>query len=733
MKVIVAEKPSVASEIKKVVGANNKCDGYYEGNGYAVTWCLGHLCGLKYPQDYDASLAEWTMETLPIIPKRFEYKVLPDKVEQFKIVANPLNSPDTDTIIEATDAEREGELIFRLVMMCSGCKQKNVYRLWINSLEDDAIRDGLRTMKPVSAYDNLYYSAACRQRADWLVGMNMSRYYSVAYDSTISCGRVQTPVLNFIVTRDLEIANFVPKDYFIITADMQTFKLTMNVETQAEANEVLNKCRGQNCVITKVEKKNHKKKAPHLYDLTTLQREANRLFGYSAEKALNITQALYEKKLLTYPRTDSRYITFNDKGNAIAVLKNLMTIGVYSKDAFRGITPASYNFDAIINDAEVSDHTAIIPTKRVSPDTISGLTDEEKSILRLVAYRLLEAVIEPYEYISVKVLGDIGGYEFGATGKEDVKNGWKNVERVFRTIIGKPEKEPVSLPALNENEAYQVFDLTSNPAKTQPPKHYTEDALLSAMETCGKKIPDDELKLAMKERGLGTPATRASIIEGLIHRNFVERKKSTLISTSKGRLFIAKVYPILKDPAMTGAWEKAIAEIRNGNMSPNDFMNRTTTFVNQFFNKVKTMPVDDPDAFKRDRIVGKCPICRAEVHELKKVYKCQNENCKWTLFKDICGKKITTAQAKKLLSKGKTDLIKGLKGKSGNEFSAYIRLNSEYKTSFEFPKNNTGGKGGTGKGKGKNSSDSYNGGGFKSYNDGDDDYGGYSEEGGDFY
>lgn len=701
MKVIVAEKPSVASDIAKVVHANSKRDGYFEGGGYRVTWCLGHLCTLKDPDDYDPVLKNWSMETLPIIPNRFGYKLISDKAQQFNVVKSLLNSSDTDTIIEATDAEREGELIFRLVLAVSGCKNTNIYRLWINSLEEEAIKDGLNSMKSYHEYDNLFYAAACRQRADWLVGINLTRYYSLAYNDQISCGRVQTPVLGFVVDRDREIENFIPKDYYIVTADMGNFKMSLNVDTQQEADMVLRDCYRKPCVITSVERKEHRKSAPHLYDLTTLQREANRFFGMSASATLDAAEELYLKKLLTYPRTDSRYITFQDKDQTVKVLNKLISDGFYDPNAVNSAN-GQFNFDIIVNDAEVSDHTALLPTVRITPDVFSGLPDAEKNILNLVCYKLLEAVSEPYEYIGIKVIGDIGGHEFSTTGKEDVRCGFKTIDRVFRRLIDKPEKEPVSLPSINEKDVYQVFDISTKSAKTQPPKRFTEDALLSAMETCGKNLSDDELKLAMKERGLGTPATRASIIDNLIKKGFIERSKGKLISTSKGRIFISKVVPKLRDPAMTAQWEKAISEIRNGNYNPNEFMANINKFVQSFFNFVKTKEIDDPDAFKRDRVVGKCPFCGSDVSEMKMSYSCENKDCKFVIWKNIQKnntKKISKSNAVKLLSKGKSDLVKGLKSAKGTEFSAYLVLDRETGSiRFEYPTNKSKGGGNRGNG-----------------------------------
>lgn len=693
MKVIVAEKPSVASDIAKVVKATSKKDGFFEGNGFRVTWCLGHLCTLKDPDDYDPELKKWRMETLPIIPQKFGYKIIGDKAQQFNVVKSLLNDPNTDTIIEATDAEREGELIFRLVLAVSGCKNTRIYRLWINSLEEDAIKDGLRSMKSIRAYDNLYYAAACRQRADWLVGINLTRYYSIAYNDQISCGRVQTPVLAFVVERDKEIENFVPKDYYIITADMGNFKMSLNVDTQQEADIVLRDCFRKPCVIRSVDKKEHRKSAPHLYDLTTLQREANRFFGLSASATLDAAEELYLKKLITYPRTDSRYITFQDKEQTVKVLNNLVGNGFYNDDAVK-CTNGRFNFDIIVNDAEVSDHTALLPTIRVTPDVYSSLPDNEKNILNLICYKLLEAVSDPYEYISIKVTGDIGGHEFTTTGKEDVRCGFKSIDRVFRKLIDKPEKEPVSLPSITAGEAYQVFDMTTKAAKTQPPKRFTEDALLSAMETCGKNLSDDELKLAMKERGLGTPATRASIIDNLIKKGFIERTKGKLISTSKGRIFISKVLPLLKNPEMTARWEKAISDIRNGEYNPNEFMASINSFVSEFFKFVSNREIDDPDAFKRDRIVGKCPWCSSEVSEKKMSFSCDNPDCKFVIWKNIQknnNKKISKAMAKKLLKSEKAGPVKGLMNKEGKEFAAFLLLDRETGSiRFEYPSNNKG-------------------------------------------
>ena len=604
MIVIVAEKPSVASDIAKVVGATERKDGYLEGNGYCVTWCYGHLCTLWEPEDYDDAYATWSLETLPIIPERFQYKVMEDKVKQFNVVSGLMNSPECTEIIEATDAEREGELIFRTVQICAKCHHKNIKRLWINSLEEDAIREGLATMKDYRDFDNLFYAALCRQRADWIIGMNLTRYYTVAYNDMLSCGRVQTPVLNFIVQRDFEVETFKPKKYFIVTADMGNFKLSLNCDTRQETEIINRDCYHKQCKIVKIEEKESKKNAPRLYDLTTLQRECNVLFGYSASQTLDIAQTLYESKLTTYPRTDSRYITYSQLDSTTEILDGLIDNNFYGfPDSF---SVSGLNMNVIVNEAKVSDHSAILPTKRVLTSDLSSLDQKLKNVLELICYRLLMSVMDPYEYLLINVEGDIGGHIFATTGRKDVREGYKRVERFYRQKVGKPEKEPAALPSLSIGSSYDVKNIETKEAQTKPPQRYTEAALLSAMENCGKTMDDDDLKSAMKDKGLGTPATRASIIEKLIKTGFVDRVKGKLISTGKGRIFISLVVTQLKDAALTAQWESGISDIRNAEKGEGRelsmlFLDNIIKFTNEYFQYVKSKPINNPDAFIREK------------------------------------------------------------------------------------------------------------------------------------
>lgn len=665
MKVIVAEKPSVASSIAKVVGANERVNGsergngYLKGNGYCVTWCKGHLCELYEPQDYDERFSRWELSDLPIIPDKFEYKVKDRKdiVDQFSIVKRLINDPNTTEIVEATDAGREGELIFRLVYKCAGCRNPNVKRLWINSMEDDAILDGLQTMKSWREYDSLYASAVCRQRADWLLGMNPSRYYTLIYNTTLSYGRVQTVVVNMIVQRDLKIETFTSQLYYILSADMGNFKLTHNCETKNDANYILLQTKGRPCEISSVEKKEQKTSAPKLYNITDLQRECNRFFGFTGSQTMDYAQELYENKFITYPRTNFRYITSSDVDTTQSILDKLLTSGFYPNEV--PVSGNNLDFDKIVNDDEFDEHTAIIPTKKFCLDAYTKLDPNQKKVMLLICFRLLMAVSPAYEYIAVKVIGNIGGYEFSTTGREDTIDGFKAFERVLMRTIERKEKSATALPSINQGDTYRVSSIDVTEAKTQPPSRYTEDEILKKMENGGNEIEDDDLRNAIKGKGLGTPATRSGIIDTIVERGYIERVKGKLISTNKGRIFVSKVPKLMREPELTAHWEKEIEEVRLGEKSARDFMDGIIDLTKKFFVFVNSKEITDVDAFKQDKVCGKCPLCGKDVIEKKSVYGCENKECKFCIPMVIKSGKISKKNARKILKREKSDVISG--------------------------------------------------------------------------
>ncbi|MGN1006458.1 MAG: DNA topoisomerase 3 [Aristaeellaceae bacterium] len=558
-KLIVAEKPSVAKDIARVLGVKNKGEGYLYGEDWVVTWALGHLVSLCEPGEVDPKWQKWNMNDLPMLPDDIPLKVLPATRSQYQVVAKLLTSPKIGSVVCATDSAREGELIFRYIYRMCGCT-KPVERLWISSMTDAAIRKGFEELKPDSCYDALYESARCRSVADWLVGMNASRAYSLRYNAHLSIGRVQTPTLNLIVKRDLEIENFVPQDYWEIRANFGDYEgLWVNPETKETrapskelADRVKAECKkGTPAVVEESEAEIKRMPPPQLFDLTTLQREANRKFGYSADKTLKLAQALYEKhKLLTYPRTDSRYLSDDMQPKIRKTLEKLPE--PYAAYISAPEMNLSMHTKRFYDNTKISDHHAIVPTEKLPK--LGSLAPDEKNIYDMVVRRLIAAHYPAYEYEASKILTKVGAHTFKSTGSAPVKEGWRALYRGE-----KAEKGEVLLPKLHPGEARTVEKISSKANKTKPPQPHNDASILKMMENAGRDIEDETLREQMKDSGLGTPATRAAIIERLIQVGYARRSGKSLVSTEKGRKLISVVPEQISSAVTTGKWEKALS------------------------------------------------------------------------------------------------------------------------------------------------------------------------------
>ena len=693
MILVIAEKPSVAAEIAKVIGAGKRGKGYHEGNGYLVSWCVGHLVELAMPEEY--GIKKWSLDTLPIIPDPYKTIISEKTADQFRLLQELISRPDVTGLVEATDAGREGELIFRLVYAYAPQK-KPFQRLWLSSMEESSILEGFHNLKPGKTYDTLYEAAYCRAKADWLVGINLTRLYTKLYSIKLTCGRVQTPTVNLIVQRQRNIDEFILQTYYSLVAVLGACKAYAKADTEEEARRIVERCDGGTAYVTSVQKQNKKENPEALYDLTMLQRQANMLLGYSAMQTLDCAQSLYEKKLISYPRTDSRYLTSDMAETAQAVID--LTI-----NHLNVITSNSYNVKMadvkqLINDKKVTDHHAIIPTRSCRQEAIDALPTAERNIFYLIACRLLSAAYLPYTYSATKATFDIEGEEFVATGKEIKELGYRGIEEQAKALIAakeeKEEDEPdnpdnAGLPPMAKGDAFPDAKVTAEPKKTKPPKPYTEDTLLKAMETAGKDISDDELKEAMKGKGLGTPATMAGIIENIIKTGYVERKGKKLLPTEMAYQFIDVVDDAVKAPEMTAEWEKKLTDISKGEKAAKDFMTEVEGFVKGLVDRMRQAPDTTGRAamFTTPKeSIGICPACGKPVIENKLSFSCAGwkEGCKFTIWKTIAGKQITKAQAKKLLAKGKTGEIKGFTNKKGEAFDACLEMKKDQTIGFAF-------------------------------------------------
>lgn len=698
MKLIIAEKPSVAAEIAKIVGATKKERGYFSGQAFYVAWCVGHLVELAAPGHYDPNLEKWSLDTLPIIPEKYKTIVSPKTADQYKVLKALIERDDVTELIEATDAGREGELIFRLVYHQAKCK-KPFSRLWISSMEEKSIRNGLATMKPGAEYDNLFHAALCRQRADWLVGINLTRLYSKMYNRKLTCGRVQTPTINLIVRRQKEIENFIPKTYYSIAADLGSFKAYTTTEDKEQSEKMVAAAIGKMAIVSTVQQVEKQDNPDALYDLTTLQREANRLFGYSAQQTLDYLQKLYDAKLATYPRTDSRYITGDQKDSTHDLLLDILAKNILSIEVLNCYHTENVSLDQIVNDKKVTDHHAVLPTSHITKEAFDKLPIGEKNILLMITYRLLTAVYLPYQYISTKIDLDIAGTLFKATGRTDKQLGYKQIEQAAKYDLTSKENESTGeaeetsiIPVLQQGQEIPVMGISAEQKKTKPTKPYTEDTLLKAMETAGREIEDPELREAMKDSGLGTPATRAAIIENIIKTGYIVRDGKKLLPTETAYTFISLVPDKVKEPEMTAEWEKKLADIQHGEASPPAFMDEVTNFIRSLVLKTKNeySPAQSTGAFQSQserESIGSCPICGKHIYEYPKSFSCESgrDGCGFVIWKTIAGKGVSATQAKKLLAKKKSDLIKGFTSKAGKPFDAYLVLKQDNTVGFEFP------------------------------------------------
>ena len=657
----------------KVLGATSRQDGYLEGNGYLVSWCVGHLVELAPPNVYDAKYVKWSIADLPILPERWQYLVSASTKKQFGILQKLMHRPDVDSVICATDAGREGELIFRLVYQQAGCK-KPFSRLWLSSMEESAIREGFAHLKPSTEYDALYNAALCRERADWMVGINASRLFSCLYGQPLAVGRVMTPVLAMTVVREAAIAAFTPEKFYTVAltlADGGTAS-SKRFAQKADAELLLSKCRKEGRVtVQKMERKEKSESPPQLYDLTALQRDANRLLGFTAQQTLDYAQSLYEKRLITYPRTDSRFLT----EDMAASLPGLVT------DTGRALAveePFPIHVQQVINGSKVTDHHALLPTKSMANADLAALPAGEWNVLRLIAARLLCAVGEPHRYAETTLTTICAGEEFTAKGKEVLEEGWKAVERKVLADILNRKQELTALPNAAENEC-GILNAELKEGQTTPPKHFTEDTLLHAMETASA----DSMPEGVERQGIGTPATRAATIEKLVQKGFLERKgnKKTkvLLPTDKGKALITVMPEEIQSPEMTADWETKLLRIERGEMEPSEFMTEINTMITELVKNTEMKK--GANALMKNKIIGVCPNCGANVVEREKGWFCESNPCRFVLWKDNAffkrlGKRLDAHVADKLLRDGRVRL-KDCKSAKGKTYNATVLLSCE--------------------------------------------------------
>ena len=674
MKLIITEKPSVAKSIASALGVTSRADDYFEGGGWLISWCIGHLVGLADAAAYDDRYKKWRYEDLPILPAPFRYVVSEEKAAQFHILRSLMERPDVTELVNACDAGREGELIFRLVYEAAGCS-KPFSRLWISSMEDAAIREGFSDLRPGKDYDPLYQSALCRQKADWLIGINASRLFSVLYHRTLNVGRVQTPTLAMLADRDSKIVLFRKEKYHHVRLALEgTEAVSEKIPAMEDAQAIRDACDGQQAVCVSLVREKKTEKPPKLYDLTTLQREANRVFGYTAKQTLDYAQSLYEKKLLTYPRTDSRYLTGDMAETASVVLHLAARVAPF--DACPEFFP---DVLALVNDKEVSDHHALIPTLELEKADVPALPVGERNILLLVCCKLLCAAAEPFLYEAVTATFECGGHTFTAKGKSVLSQGWRAIQEVFRSSLKeKPDDEDVDdrLPALTEGQVFELVAASVTEHFTSPPKPYTEDTLLSAMENAGKEDMPDEAE----RKGLGTPATRAAIIEKLVSGGFVERKGKNLIPTKAGVNLVTVLPELLTSPKLTADWEQRLNKVAKGQASPEDFMDGIEAMAAELVRKYSHISEDGQKLFQPEKeTVGLCPRCGKPVYEGKKNFACSDRACQFVMWKndrffEQRGKAFTSKIAAALLKDGKAK-VKGLRSlRTGKAYDGTIVL-----------------------------------------------------------
>ena len=661
----------------KVLGVHGRQDGYLEGSGYLISWCVGHLVELAPPSAYGEQYVKWNIADLPILPEEWQYLVSASTKKQFSVLKKLLHRADVETVVNSCDAGREGELIFRLVYEQAGCR-KPVSRLWLSSMEDKAIREGFANLKPSKEYDALYQAALCRERADWMVGINCSRLFSCLYGRPLAVGRVMTPTLAMTVEREASIAAFVPEKFYTVALELTSgfVASSRRISEKDAAEKLLAECRKEMVsTIQKITRKEKSENPPPLYDLTTLQRDANRLLGYSAHQTLKYAQSLYEKKLTTYPRTDSCYIADEDE----EMLEELAE----EMEHFLGITPEDMDDAAprtrrTVNREKVTDHHAILPTRSMLQTDLDALPKGERNILKLIIARTLMAVSKPFRYLETLLTTECAGEEFTAKGKEILEEGWKAVERKVLADILNRKKEFTALPPVEESEC-GILHAELKEGQTSPPKHYTEDTLLHSMETASaESMPEDA-----ERQGIGTPATRAATIEKLVQKGFLERKgdKKTkvLLPTDKGKALITVMPEEIQSADMTADWETKLLRVERGEMEPETFMTEINDMISSLVNT--TEAVKGASALMKNKVIGICPNCGKSVVEREKGYFCENRECRFVLWKDNAffkrlGKRMDAHVADKLLRDGRVRL-KDCRSAKGKTYNATVLLTTE--------------------------------------------------------
>lgn len=661
----------------KVLGVHGRQDGYLEGSGYLISWCVGHLVELAPPSAYGEQYVKWNIADLPILPEKWQYLVSASTKKQFSVLKKLLHRADVETVVNSCDAGREGELIFRLVYEQAGCR-KPVSRLWLSSMEDNAIREGFANLKPSKEYDALYQAALCRERADWMVGINCSRLFSCLYGRPLAVGRVMTPTLAMTVEREASIAAFVQEKFYTVALELTSgfVASSRRISEKDAAEKLLAECRKEMVsTIQKITRKEKSENPPPLYDLTTLQRDANRLLGYSAHQTLKYAQSLYEKKLTTYPRTDSCYIADEDE----EMLEELAE----EMEHFLGITPEDMDDAAprtrrTVNREKVTDHHAILPTRSMLQTDLDALPKGERNILKLIIARTLMAVSKPFRYLETLLTTECAGEEFTAKGKEILEEGWKAVERKVLADILNRKKEFTALPPVEESEC-GILHAELKEGQTSPPKHYTEDTLLHSMETASaESMPEDA-----ERQGIGTPATRAATIEKLVQKGFLERKgdKKTkvLLPTDKGKALITVMPEEIQSADMTADWETKLLRVERGEMEPETFMTEINDMISSLVNT--TEAVKGASALMKNKVIGICPNCGKSVVEREKGYFCENRECRFVLWKDNAffkrlGKRMDAHVADKLLRDGRVRL-KDCRSAKGKTYNATVLLTTE--------------------------------------------------------
>ena len=667
MILVIAEKPSVAMSIATVLGATARKEGHMEGGGWLVSWCVGHLAGLAEPAAYDPRYEKWRREDLPILPENWRFTIGRDKREQFDVLRTLLRREDVSEVVNACDAGREGELIFRTAYHLTGCT-KPMKRLWISSMEDSAIREGFANLRSGHDYDGLHQAALCRMKADWLVGINATRLFSVLYGRTLNIGRVMSPTLALIAQREAEIAAFEPVPFYTVELTCGGMTVTgERIAAQKDATAIAAACGGSTASVQTVERREKSERPPALYDLTTLQRDANRTLGYTAQQTLDYLQALYEKKLCTYPRTDSRYLTDDMEGTVPALVSAAAVI--CGLDA-----PGDVLASQVCSSGKVTDHHAVVPTRSAADADIAALPLGEREILRLVALGLLRAVCPSHRYAETAVTVECGGHSFTTKGKTVLDVGWK--------AYAEPTKDAALPDDLAQGQTLAVDAVQVKEGKTTPPKHYTEDTILASMESAGAEdMPEDA-----ERKGIGTPATRAAILEKLVATGLVERKKArkitSLMPTQAGSSLVAVLPEALQSPLLTADWEQRLGQVERGELSPEDFMEGIAAMVKELVKTYQPVP-GTAVLFPSEReAVGPCPRCGGAVSESKKGFFCENRECRFVLWKDskfFSAKKktLTKTVAAALLNKGRVKLTGCYSEKTGKTYDATVVLEDD--------------------------------------------------------